>query len=230
MKILAGLLALLLLAPAAFGENCTEKTCVNVFTENGQLVIEAHKNGQKSETKKVTKVIPRPKPTVKRSYKPRSYTPPPAQKPKPKPKITKKSTPTLADRIIKALPSTGIAYQPEGDSLIGIPTYFWSDLPTRFQTVIPILGEKVGIDIKPIMTWNFGDGAIKVTSKNGGPFPNGEITHSYEKPGYYLVEMVALWKGYWTLGGVKRLIPGTIEQVAEIEIRAVSAETIFVGN
>ena len=231
MRFLTLVITLIFLAPGAFAEDCTEKTCVNVFTENGQLVIEAHKNGQRKST---TKVIPRPKPTikptikpaikptVKRSYKPRPYTP--------RPKVTKRSTPTLADRIIKVLPSTGIAYQPEGDSLIGLPTYFWSDLPTRFQTTIPILGEKVGIDIVPIMTWNFGDGAVLITKENGGPFPNGKIKHSYEKPGYYWVEMVAVWKGFWTLNGLRRPIPGTIEQIAELEVRAVSAETIFVGK
>jgi len=213
----------MLFAPAASAEDCTVKTCVNVFTENGQLVIEAHKNGQT----KTTKVIPRPKPKVKRTYKPR---PTPVHTYKPRPQITKKSTPTLADRILQAIPSTGIAYQPEGDSLIGVPSYFWSDLPTHFVTTIPILGEQVGIDIRPVMTWNFGDGTIKITTNNGGPYPNKEITHAYLKPGYYVVEMAASWRGYWTLNKIRRPIPGTIEQISEIEIRAVSAETLFVGN
>ena len=232
MRFKTFLITLIFLATSqspALAEDCTVKTCVNVFTENGQLVIEAHKNGNKNTVQKsTTKVIPRPKvsvkPVVKRSVKPRPYTP------RPRSSATKRATPTLADRIIKVLPSTGIAYQPEGDSLIGLPTYFWSDLPTRFQSTIPILGEKVGIDIVPVMTWNFGDGAILITKENGGPFPNGSIKHSYEKPGYYWVEMVAIWKGFWSLNGVRRPIPGTIEQVAELEVRAVSAETIFVGK
>jgi len=232
MKKLSLIIIFILFPIASHAEDCSTKTCVNVFTENGQLVIEAHKNGQKKTT---TKVIPRPKPTVKpiakpiikRSYKPRPYTP------RPRPTATKvrtKSSPTLADRIIKSLPSTGIAYQPEGDSLIGVPTYFWSDLPTRFQTTIPILGEKVGIDIVPVMTWHFGDGATFVTTENGGPYPNGGIKHAYEKPGIYWVELVAIWRGFWTLNGVRRPIPGKIEQFAELEIQAVGAETLFVGK
>ncbi len=232
MKKLLTVLILFSFIPSAAAEDCTEKTCVNVFTENGQLVIEAHKNGQ---TKKTTKVVPRPKPTVKPTYKPsfkpRPYTPKPfTPRPKPTKTVAKKKTPTLADRIIKVLPSTGIAYQPEGDSLIGVPTYFWSDLPTKFVTTIPILGEKVGIEIVPVMNWSFGDGQILVTKENGGPYPNGSIKHTYEKPGYYWVEMVAIWRGYWTLNGVRKPIPGTIEQLAELELRAVSAETMFVGK
>ena len=240
MKKLSLIIIFTLFPFASHAEDCTTKTCVNVFTENGQLVIEAHKNGQKKIT---TKVIPRPKPTVKpiakplvkpkvqpkvkRTYKPRPYTPRPRATAT---KVRAKSSPTLADRIIKSLPSTGIAFQPEGDSLIGVPTYFWSDLPTRFQTTIPILGENVGIDIVPVMTWHFGDGTTFVTTENGGPYPNGRIKHAYEKPGIYWVELVAIWRGFWTLNGVRRPIPGKIEQFAELEIQAVGAETMFVGK
>ena len=213
-----------LTAPISNAQDCTEKTCVNVYTENGQLVIEAHKNGQQ---KIITKIAPRPvkkiikKPVIKRSYAPRTPN---------KPVVKRSKKPSLADRIIKALPSTGIAYQPAGDALIGVPTYFWVDLPSKFETTIPILGEKIGIEVQPVMNWNFGDGQTLVTTKNGGPYPNGSITHSYAKPGYYLLSMTALWRGFWILNGVRAPIPGTIEQVAEMEIRAVSAETYFVNN
>ena len=63
----------LLITPTYASASCINKTCVDVFTADNQLVITAQKGSQKSPTKVSSK--PAPKPIVKK----------PVAKPAPKP-------------------------------------------------------------------------------------------------------------------------------------------------
>jgi hypothetical protein len=124
--------ASLLLIGAAIAADC-ENACIDVYTQDGQIIIEGKKgSGPKAKPRTVKPPAPKPttvkpifpeliprltstpssKPTPKRTYKPLIK---PTAKPTLKPKVTKSVS--LNDRLIKLLPTGGIAYQPEAEPL-----------------------------------------------------------------------------------------------------------------
>ena len=252
IKIRASLLLLAIATLTLVGPNhaqadCTERACIDVYVEDGQIVIEGKKLGSSAKpgaTKAVKPPAKKPinKPTNKTTVKPR--TPKPIQskpaKPKPiKPKPTKRPKPSgspskvtdsLADKILQSLPTLQVAYQPEGAALVRVPVIFFTDLPTFFNKDFKILGETVRINVKPRSLWNFGDGNTLLTSKPGKPYPDAEITHSYSVPGTYLVSVSTIWQGSFTIGDVTKEIPGTIRQLSAVEVKVVGASTRFVGK
>jgi len=202
---------------------CTTKVCINVYTENGQLVIEGKKNGTTSSP--VPRVAatrsPKPRPTASRkyTYKPRVISP--------KPRNTSKS---LADKVLQSLPTLQVAYQPQGKVLPKLPVIFWTDLPTFFNKDYKILGQTVSVNLKPKSIWSFGDGSVLVTSKVGKPYPSTEISHSYLVPGTYTVLVTSYWDGSFTVDGVELPIGGAIKQVTAVDVKVVGASTKFVGK
>ena len=202
---------------------CTTKVCINVYTENGQLVIEGKKNGTTSSPvpRVATTRSPKPRPTASRkyTYKPRVISP--------KPRNTSNS---LADKVLQSLPTLQVAYQPVGKVLPKLPVIFWSDLPTYFNKDYKILGQTVSVNLKPRSIWSFGDGSVLVTSKVGKPYPSTEISHSYLVPGTYTVLVTSFWGGSFTVDGVVLPISGTIKQVTAVDVKVVGASTKFVGN
>jgi len=241
------LICLLLTLPiplntAAAAADCVDTACIDVYTQDGQIIIEGKKgSGPKAKVKPRT-VKPSPKPTVvkpifpeliprptatptpspKRTYKPRAK---PTAKPTLKPKATKSVS--LNDRLIKLLPTGGIAYQPEVEPLVNVPIYFWSDLPTQFVTRVTVVGEVVDVLLRPGFVWSFGDGTFLSTTDPGGPYPNGKIKHTYKNPGIYPIILVQSWNGNWTHNGTTRAITGTIKTTVFAVVTVVIAPTRF---
>ena len=228
----------LLVTPTPAMADCTSKACIDVYVEDGKIVIDGKRNGitatarprsAKPTNTPYKSAAPKIKPTKSataikaapriRSYKPRTSTPKP-----------RRSTPTLADKILQSLPTLQVAYQPEGAALIKVPVIFFTDLPTSFTKDIKILGELVKIKVKPRSLWNFGDGSVLLTSKPGRPYPATDITHSYSVPGTYLVTVATIWSGTFKIAGVTKEIPGAIRQVSAVDIKVVGASTKFVGK
>jgi hypothetical protein len=215
---------------------CTQKTCVDVFTDKNQLVITAQKGALKPSAKAVPKVIATTKPVVK-APAPKPPTPKPvAKKPiaKPvvkqvvKPVVKKAATASLSDKLIKLLPAGDINFQPGTQSVVGIPTYFWTKTPQRFQAVIPILDVIVYVNLYATFDWSFGDGEGKFTVLQGGPFPNPAITHTYASKGYKDVELKVIWQGTWSVNGVTLPIAGDlITQSISKQLTVASAPTLF---
>ena len=245
MRKLLICLLLSLLAPlnTASAADCVDAACIDVYTQDGQIIIEGKKgSGPKAKPRtlkpakpKVVKPIfpeliprptatPTPKPTPptksipKRTYKPRT-------KPTLKPK-TEESV-SLNDRLIKLLPTGGIAYQPEAEPLVNVPIYFWSDLPTQFATRVTVVGEVVDVLLRPGFVWSFGDGTFLSTTDAGGPYPNGKIKHTYKNPGSYPITLVQSWNGNWTHNGTTRAITGTIKTTVFAVVTVVIAPTRF---
>ena len=210
-------------AATAAEPNCTSKVCVNVYTENGQLVIEGKKLGATATPipRPATTIAPKPKPTATRkyTYKPRTTAP--------KPRNTSNS---LADKILQSLPTLQIAYQPQGKVLPKLPVIFWSDIPTFFNKDFRILGQRVSVNLKPKSLWSFGDGSLLITDKSGKPYPSKEITHSYSVPGTYAVLVKTIWEGSFTVDGVTFPINGAIHQQSGVDVKVVGASTKFVGK
>jgi hypothetical protein len=215
---------------------CTQKTCVDVFTDKNQLVITAQKGAVKPSAKAVSKVIATTKPVVKAPVVKAPVPKPVVKKPiaKPvvkqvvKPVVKKVATASLSDKLIKLLPAGDINFQPGTQSVVGIPTYFWTKTPQRFQAVIPILDVIVYVNLYATFDWSFGDGEEKLTVLQGGPFPNPAITHTYDSKGYKDVELKVIWQGTWSVNGVTSPIAGDlITQSISKQLTVASAPTLF---
>jgi len=233
-------LIFLLPMPAAFAAaDCLDKTCVDVFTSDNQLIITAQKGAAKPTPKPATKkpvVKPKPVITVKPTPKP---TPKPAPKPlvKPKPVVTKKAiakpiakpaAASLSDKLVKLLPVGDINFQPEVDPLVNLPVYFWTQTPTRFTALVPILDVVVYVNLTPTFTWSFGDGGLFVTTLQGAPFPIGGVTHTYKSSKDYSVNLKVTWTGTWSVNGVTTPISGNaITQSISRTISVAKAPTRF---
>ena len=238
--LLVSLLLLGIAPPSAFAQPCQESACINVYTENNQIIIEARKGKKKvkhtisqAPKKKVVKAKPKPKsvplffppkvvgkkvmkkPAIKRNYRPRV-----------KKAVTKVN---LSDRLIKLVPTAGVAYQPEFEPLTNVPVYFWCDLPTLFQSRVDIIGEVVDVALRPSFMWSFGDGGIYATTDNGGPYPNGNVQHTYTRPGTYLVTLLTTWNGTYTHNAQARAVSGTVKKISVAAITVVAAPTTFKG-
>ena len=237
-------LIFLLPMPAAFAAtDCLDKTCVDVFTSDNQLIITAQKGAAKPTPKPASKKpVAKPKPviTVKPTPKP---TPKPLPKPiikptfKPKPVVTKKAiakpiakpaAASLSDKLVKLLPVGDINFQPEVDPLVNLPVYFWTQTPTRFTALVPILDVVVYVNLTPSFTWSFGDGGLFVTTMQGAPFPIGGVTHTYKSSKDYSVNLRVTWTGTWSVNGVTTPISGNaITQSISRTISVAKAPTRF---
>ena len=196
-------------------QDCFDKTCVDVFTENNQLIITASKNGAKLTPAPSKKSVVKPKPVVSKKSVPKpivkSVSPKKVVPAKAKPKAApakKLSTTSLSDRLIKLLPVGDINFQPENDALVNLPVYFWTQTPQRFSAVVPILDLIVYVNLYSTFTWSFGDGKVITTTNQGATFPLGQITNTYRSNGDYPVNLKISWRGTFTVNGVTTPISG----------------------
>ena len=233
--ILIGTLVLTSFMAPARGDDCAEKACITVYTENNQIIIEAKKGNttaKKSiaQAPKKAAVKPSPKPTVRPLFFPPAK--PVVSKPRVKrsykPRVKKSTTSVnLSDRLTKMVPTAGVAYQPEFEPLVKTDVYFWCDLPTIFQSRVDIIGEIVDVTLRPSFTWSFGDGSVISTTENGAAYPNGTIRHSYSKPGSYVITLLTTWNGSFTHNAQVRAVTGTVKKVAVAAITVVQGPTHF---
>lgn len=245
---------LLLITPTYASASCINKTCVDVFTADNQLVITAQKGSQKPPTKVSSKPAPKPivkKPVAKPAPKPAPIVKKPVSKPiaksvtKPstKPvtspskrpvikqvaKPKKVATASLSDRLIKLLPVGDINYQPTSEPLVNVPVYFWTQTPTRFTALVPILDVVVYVNLTPTFTWSYGDGAMDISKLPGAAYPIGTITHTYKSAGNYQVNLKITWNGTWMVNGVTTPITGNaITQSISTTLSVVKAPTRFI--
>jgi len=222
----------------AQADECAEKACINVYTENNQIIIEARKGNAStkktiSQAPKKTKVKPSPKPTVRPLFfppvTPKTVAKRPVVKRTYKARVKKTATKVnLSDRLTKLVPTTGVAYQPEFEPLVNVPVYFWCDLPSLFQSRVDIIGEVVDVALRPSFTWSFGDGSVYSTTENGAPYPAGTIKHTYSRPGTYVISLLTTWNGSYTHNAQVRAVTGTIKKIAIAQVSVVQAPTHFI--
>lgn len=236
--IVIGALVLTSLMVPAQADDCAEKACITVYTENNQIIIEAKKGNttvKKSiaQAPKKSAVEPSPKPTVRPLFFPPAK--PAVSKPRVKrtykPRVKKSATSVnLSDRLTKMVPTAGVAYQPEFEPLVKTDVYFWCDLPTIFQSRVDIIGEIVDVTLRPSFTWSFGDGSVYATTENGAPYPNGAIRHSYTKAGSYVITLLTTWNGSYTHNAQVRAVTGTVKKISAAAITVVQGPTHFITN
>ena len=213
----------IIISPNAYGAgSCVDKTCVDVFTSDNQLVITAQKGKKQSSAKPVVKkpiikVIPKPKaspfvipkvlkkPVVKSTV---VINKPVVKKPVAKKVVAKVASASLSDKLIKMLPAGDINFAPQQAALVNVPVYFWTQTPTRFTALVPILDVVVYVNLTPTFTWSFGDNSFFVTTTQGAPFPIGPITHTYKNSSDYQVNLKVIWRGTWSVNGVITPVSG----------------------
>ena len=242
-RLLIAIFTLSILLPsharAADPADCIERACIEVYTQDGHIVIEGRKGSGAKSTKVVTpapraSIAAKPKATKRAIVKPpsiKSTTKPVVKKPRKK-VVAKKAATTatsLEDKLIETIPTAGISYQPSFSPLIQTPVYFWSDIPTLVTKKVEIVGEVVDVRLHPTFIWHFGDGAFFITRKVGAAYPDGEIRHAYSKPGHYLIELLTRWDGQFTIAGVSAQIPGEITTVSVLPITVVAAPIRFMN-
>ena len=212
------ILITMIISPNAYGAgSCVDKTCVDVFTSDNQLIITAQKGSKKTTPKpvakkEVVKLSPKPKasPFVipKVIKKPVVKSAVIIKKPVAKKVVAKVASASLSDKLIKMLPAGDINFQPEQAALVNVPVYFWTQTPTRFSALIPILDVVVYVNLTPTFTWSFGDNGFFVTTNQGAPFPIGSITHTYKNSSDYQVNLKVIWRGTWSVNGVITPVSG----------------------
>jgi hypothetical protein len=238
-KLLALSMLLTCFALPADAADCIEKACIDVYTQDGKIVIEGRKGSGPVVKKSVAPapaktrrtIAPKPvapKPRVTGSSKPKvsTATKKPVVRKRPTPAATTSAT-SLSDKLVELLPTTGIAYSPSFQPLIKVPVYFWCDIPQELTKKMEVVGEVVTVKLKPTFIWHYGDGVFFTTNKAGAPYPDGEIQHSYSRPGHYLIELITRWEGSFIVGGVTAPIPGKIDTVSVLPITLVAAPSRF---
>lgn len=227
---------------------CSGRTCVDVYIENGQIVIEGKKGSEKKTTslakRKVVvatptkmpvakKPTPTPKVTTTRRspvyVAPRKKVVPKVTPKKVSRKVLRKVAPavSLNDKLVRLLPTALIAKQPAKNVLVNVPVIYWCDLPTIFRTKVLVVGEVVDVTMRPSFLWSFGDGKFLVTTESGGPYPAQQITHTYAHAGTYVVTMLATWGGTWSHNGVARAITGRIRKLSVMKLAVENGPTRF---
>ena len=228
-QVILILLTLLPASAAAADNQCLDKTCVDVFTQDNQLIITAAKNGVKPTAAPSKKAVVKPKPVVSKKITPKPVSKPIVKKVvlKPKPKLApvkKVATASLSDRLIKLLPIGDVNFQPDQDALVNMPVYFWTKTPQHFQAVVPILDLIVYVNLHSTFTWSFGDGKFITTTMQGGAYPLGLITHTYKSNDNYPVNLKITWRGTWSVNGVTTAISGNgITQSITRDISVINA-------
>lgn len=212
--------------------SCVSRACIDVYTQDGQIIIEGRKGGV-TEPKPTLAPKPTAKPIPGPTFKPKAAV---AIKPSnsarvksvPRKKVVRKVLPKVAsrvslnDRLVKLLPPGLIARQPAANAIVNVPVIYWCDLPEVFMTKVVIIGEAVDVTMRPSFLWSFGDGSFLATTSAGAPFPHQKISHTYSKAGTYVVTLLATWGGTWTHNGVARAITG--------KVRKVSIATVSIAN
>ena len=226
-QVILILLTLLPASAAAADNQCLDKTCVDVFTQDNQLIITAAKNGVKPKPAPSKKAVLKPKTAVSKKPVPKISIKPVVKKVVLKPKLApvkKAATASLSDRLIKLLPIGDVNFQPDQDALVNMPVYFWTKTPQHFQAVVPILDLIVYVNLHSTFTWSFGDGKFITTTMQGGPYPLGLITHTYKSNDNYPVNLKITWRGTWSVNGVTTAISGDgITQSITRDISVVNA-------
>lgn len=97
-------------------------------------------------------------------------------------------------------PPTPLEVAP-GKALTGLTAYLeiGGEIPHVQTFATPIGALTLTMTPRYVVTW--GDGASTETTSQGGPYPDGDITHTYLDEGGVTITVAAYWHATWTLAG-----------------------------
>lgn len=235
MKRISLLLAFLLIATPIVYADCEGETCIDVSTDSdrNEVVITVKKGKGGS----VTRSSPRARSTTnaRRPWIPWLPKPAVTRAAAPRPKVTSKprvrtiSGSQISDQVRSLLPTGTIMTQPLKEPLINEPVNFMTTVPTHFTTVLVVLRIPITIHLTALYEWDFGDGQTFVTKLPGAPYPAMLNQHTYRSAGDKQVNLTVRWSGFWSAGGMRAPINGSIIQRLQKDLLIRPARTTFVS-
>ena len=233
MRVLLLTLALLLTSIPTLHADCEGDTCIDVSAdqESNQVVITVKKG--KAGTSSTSSPKPRARSTARKLFIPWLPKPVTTAKPRPRPSLTVKprvkkiSGSQISDQVRSLLPSGLIITQPLDNPLVQEPVNFMTTVPSRFSTVIVVLGIPITIQLSAQYLWDFGDGNTLSTKMQGAPYPLSLIENTYKSSGVRKVTLTVTWSGFWSAGGMSAPIKGGITQTFSRGIEVRPARAIY---
>jgi hypothetical protein len=139
----------------------------------------------------------------------------------------------LQDVVVEEVPGLAPSFQPEGVTLVAVPTLFASGQPPRMDTrTFTLVGFDVVLDARARWAWTFGDGGKLVTTQPGGGYPDMSVSHVYRRPGQYPVSVTAAWEGWFTVDGIGPFPAGgpTVTQTGQLDVEVREARAVLVAG
>ncbi|MDP3713994.1 MAG: hypothetical protein Q8R60_16075 [Mycobacteriales bacterium] len=98
-----------------------------------------------------------------------------------------------------------VVVDPEGETLVGFPTRFWTDA-REYEFTRSILGRRVVITARPVeFVFHFGDG--QVARRSVAPRPEtADLVHDYAGPGSEQAYVVVTWEGSYVIEGSPQVL------------------------
>jgi hypothetical protein len=193
--------------PAQGGE-CA-KTCIEVRSEGGELVITAQRDPVRV-VRKAPSASPTPQPTLTR-------------RPTGTRSVQRRARPTFSDQIREVLPQSSFALLPAKGALIYEPLLVRAYGCEKIVKSLPILDTSVELDLAPRVEWSWGDGQVEWWGM-------GAIrgAHIYSRPGKVRIQMRCYWFGrYRTPHSPWAPIPEGIVATAAQSIELYRAQVFF---
>ena len=110
-------------------------------------------------------------------------------------------------------PSSELVVQPRGGrTLVNFETNFYTPDHERIDQSLTIAGQSVVIRAVPVSyTYSFGDGDSTTTTSPGRPYPDLDVTHTYQRTGDVVVRVDTTYGGEYRIGqGEWTSIPDTL--------------------
>ena len=101
-----------------------------------------------------------------------------------------------AARYVKELDpgAATIGQHPASRSVVNTRTYFSADGTRQLAGTFGPAGVRMTITATPEYVWSWGDGSPGLTtSSTGGPYPAGDVFHTYRAPGTPTVTLSTRW-------------------------------------
>jgi len=111
----------------------------------------------------------------------------------------------------RQLPNPSLQIQP-GEAVVGLLAYLQINGQTTKTFVIQDgFGNTITIVAIGSYQVDWGDGTVdNVGQDAGGPYPNGDVTHAYQKSGTVTITVTETWTATWSSTGVLGNLAGGI--------------------
>jgi len=231
-------------APAAVAapRDCVASACLDVLTDpsRGEVVGigTVKRPGSLGRRQPLVKKMPKRKPTVIKnpictvaelvSFTCIKTTALPTVK---KTAAAAKPAAISTDEVRKALPLANMGFQPRAGAVVNVPTLFWSGVDSPITFSLPLLGQRVEVQMSAHFTWSWGDGTSLSTTLAGGPYPNMDVTHIFGSAGVFHVSLHLVWTGSAKSGNTSIPIAGPpIEFTSSTYVSVAIAPTDLTPN
>jgi hypothetical protein len=149
----------------------------------------------------------------------------------PPPRVTWQMVLREVERM--GLPSLEVQIQPSDRTLVNFETNFYAE-PEAFEREVTLLGQDVDVRADPVAyDWTYGDGATEQTESPGAPYPDLQVTHTYEDADVTVRPSVAVtYEAEFRVGdGDWEPIPETVTiSGPPVELEVVEATPVLSGN